>query len=262
MKFKQPQPHSSTIKSQILKRLKQLERKEGIRILYAVESGSRAWGFSSQDSDYDVRFIYVRRRDCYLSLEPKRDVIECPLENDLDISGWDLPKVLILFRKSNPPLYEWLQSPVVYIPPKPSIRQLKKIIPDYFSPRAGFFHYLAMAENNYKDYAGKSLIKPKKYLYVLRAIFACEWVRRFKSMPPTEFERLVAEQKLPVHVRTNLSDVLKRKMEGAEQDLKPRIAVLDEYIVKKIEVYKLIGAELPVPKELPYYPLAQTMASI
>ena len=101
------------MKEQIIARLRELEEKENIKILLAVESGSRAWGFESPDSDYDVRFIYVRNKDDYLCLEEPRDVIELPIEGDLDINGWDLRKALRLLYKCNPTLSEWLKSPIV-----------------------------------------------------------------------------------------------------------------------------------------------------
>lgn len=98
----------------IVKKLEEIERQDHVRILLAVESGSRAWGFASEDSDYDVRFIYVRPRNDYLRLEKFRDVIELPLEGELDINGWDLDKTLRLLRSSNPTLFEWFSSPIVY----------------------------------------------------------------------------------------------------------------------------------------------------
>jgi len=105
---------SSGKSSQIKAELARIEEDENISILWACESGSRAWGFESQNSDYDVRFIYLQRTEEYLRASDLRDVIEKPISDDLDISGWDLPKALRLFRKSNPPLLEWLQSPIVY----------------------------------------------------------------------------------------------------------------------------------------------------
>ena len=103
------------MKSRILSHLREIETTENVRIVYACESGSRAWGFPSADSDYDVRFLYVHPLEWYLSVDVKRDVIERPLQGGLDISGWDLKKALQLFRKSNPPLLEWLGSPIVYL---------------------------------------------------------------------------------------------------------------------------------------------------
>lgn len=98
----------------ILNKLDDIERKENVKIIYAVESGSRAWGFDSQDSDYDVRFIYVRPLNDYLSLEDIKDTIDYELNDVFDINGWDLKKALKLLYKSNPTLYEWKASPIVY----------------------------------------------------------------------------------------------------------------------------------------------------
>ena len=95
---------------EILKRLSTIESAQAITVLYACESGSRAWGFPSPDSDYDVRFLYVHDRDWYLTfdVERRRDVIECPIEDDIDCSGWDLRKALHLFTRTNGALLEWL----------------------------------------------------------------------------------------------------------------------------------------------------------
>lgn len=132
------------MRDRILESLSAIERDHGCTILLAVESGSRAWGFASQDSDYDVRFIYARPRDWYLSIaEHRRDVIELPIVDELDVNGWDLRKALRLFRKSNPPLLEWLTSPIVYRE-TPTAQRMRELIPQYYSPRASFYHYLHM----------------------------------------------------------------------------------------------------------------------
>lgn len=95
----------------IIEKLQQIEKQENVRILHAVESGSRAWGFESPDSDFDVRFIYVRPRDYYLKLEQTRDVLEFPINDLLDVNGWDLQKALRLLHRSNPSVFEWFKSP-------------------------------------------------------------------------------------------------------------------------------------------------------
>lgn len=105
---------SEAMRARIGAALDRIEREEGVRLLFAVESGSRAWGFPSPDSDYDVRFVYARPLDWCLSLEPGRDVIEPPIEGDLDINGWDVRKALILLKKPNPVALEWLLSPIRY----------------------------------------------------------------------------------------------------------------------------------------------------
>jgi len=128
------------VKEIIFEKLKAIEYQFDVRIRYACESGSRAWGFASPDSDYDVRFVYVHKADYYLSIDDQRDVIEVPINDLLDINGWELRKALRLFRKSNAPLYEWLQSPIVYSADSNFVSNMKALMPTYFSPRAGMHH--------------------------------------------------------------------------------------------------------------------------
>src|SRR5689334_14501823 len=136
---------------EIKNRLFEIEHQEKIQIFYACESGSRAWGFPSEDSDYDVRFLYVRPSEWYLSIdvEEKPDVIERPITDELDISGWDLRKALKLLRKSNPPLLEWLSSPIVYLEKLSIADRMRKLVPEYYSPKACLYHYLHMAQGNF-----------------------------------------------------------------------------------------------------------------
>lgn len=146
----------------ILSKLKEIENKENVKILLAVESGSRAWGFASPDSDYDVRFIYVRPKEDYLRLEKTRDVIELPIEGELDINGWDLDKTLRLLRASNPTLFEWFSSPIVYRETA-FAQDFRSIMQRYFSSKRGLSHYLSMASSNYREYLKGDTVKAKKY---------------------------------------------------------------------------------------------------
>lgn len=223
----------------ILDELGRIEREESIQILYACESGSRSWGFPSKDSDYDVRFIYVRPIDWYLSIYEKRDVIERPISDLLDINGWDLKKALNLFRKSNPPLLEWLQSPIVYRENREIVQQIRSISPLTFSPKSCTYHYLNMAKGNYRDYLQGERVRIKKYFYVLRPILACEWIEKHNTMPPIEFHKLV-DAALPKEseLRTVIDGLLKRKMAGDEMDDEPRIKAINEFLEKKIVYYE------------------------
>ena len=164
------------MKEIIVSKLNAIEYKSNVRILYACESGSRAWGFASPDSDYDVRFIYVHPREHYLSVDEQRDVIELPINDLLDINGWELRKALRLFKKSNGPLYEWLQSPVVYDQNNEFIDDLKNLMPHYFSPRANMHHYLSMAKTVFESDLAGGEVRLKKYFYALRPILACRWI--------------------------------------------------------------------------------------
>lgn len=155
---------NQSVESRIRGELRRLELVEDVTVLYACESGSRAWGFESVDSDYDVRFIYVRKTPWYLSVQRKRNVIEKPIDDELDISGWDVTKALQLLRRSNPPLLEWLQSPVVYVRKSSFVERMRGLMDEYYSPIACMYHYLHMAENNYRRYLREDNVWTKKYL--------------------------------------------------------------------------------------------------
>jgi predicted nucleotidyltransferase len=173
--------------------VKTVESEEDVVVLLAVESGSRAWGFPSTDSDYDVRFIYVRRPEWYLSIdfEGQRDVIERPLAGEIDLSGWGLRKALKLFHKSNPPLLEWLQCPIIYREQFSIAERLRRILPQFYSPKACFYHYLYMARGNVRECLRGDTVWRKKYFYVLRPLLAMRWIDQELGPVPIEFKRLV-----------------------------------------------------------------------
>jgi uncharacterized protein len=180
----------SMMREIILKEVQKLEVAHGVKILYACESGSRAWGFPSPDSDYDVRFIYTEPLNNYLSLHDKKDTIDLPVNALLDINGWDIRKALKLFLKSNGPLYEWLQSPIVYIETAGFLTDLIDLMPHYYSLLAGFHHYFSMARNAFENDLSGSEVKLKKYFYALRPLLSCLWIIEKRSLPPMEFGKL------------------------------------------------------------------------
>lgn len=234
------------IQMAIREQLDRLEREEEIRILYACESGSRAWGFPSQDSDYDVRFLYIRRPEWYLSIFERRDVIERPISDKLDIGGWDLRKALNLYRKSNPPLLEWLQSPIRYAEQFSIAERLREVLPLTFSPKSCMYHYLHMARGNYREYLRGDRVRLKKYFYVLRPVLACEWIGRFGDMPPMTFGELV-ERLLPGdgELRREIESLLARKMAGEELDDGPRLQPINDYLEERLPALEQQAASLP-----------------
>jgi hypothetical protein len=209
--------------------LRRIEGVDDVRVLYAVESGSRAWGFASRDSDWDVRFIYIRRPSWYLSVQRRRDVLEYPLDGDLDVSGWDVKKALGLFAKSNPPLLEWLRSPIVYREAFSVAQTLRSLSARYFSSRSCMHHYFHMAEGNYREYLHGDPVRVKKYFYVLRPVLACRWIAEHGTMPPMEFASLVNDQ-LPSDLRAVVSALLERKRSGEELATGPRIPAINEFL--------------------------------
>lgn len=221
---------AAPIHARILARLDAIESREDVRVVLAVESGSRAWGFASADSDWDVRFLYVRRPERYLSIEPPRDVIEDAAAPPLDVSGWDLAKALRLLRKSNPPLLEWLASPLVYREHPVVAPALRALRAPYHAPRAARRHYLHMARGNLREFLQGPEVRLKKYFYVLRPLLAVLWIERGLGPVPMEFDRLVAALVPPGSVRDAIADLVARKRAGAELDWGPRIEPISAFL--------------------------------
>lgn len=213
--------------------LENLEKKENIKILHCVESGSRAWGFASSDSDYDVRFIYVRPKDFYLRLDKTRDVIEWKLDETLDINGWDIQKALTLLQKSNPTLFEWNNSPIVYKTTE-EWKKVSNIINNYFVQTSGLKHYLSMAKSNKREFLSGETVKFKKYFYVLRPLLACKWILKNGTPPPMEFEVLV-DGFLENEIKPEVLKLLEIKRNSPEITHGERIDKINSYIDKTID---------------------------
>lgn len=224
-----------------------VEKELDVSILLAVESGSRAWGFASPDSDWDVRFLYVHRPEWYLSIEEKRDVIERMLPLDIDLAGWDLRKTLRLFRKSNPPLLEWLRSPLVYREQFSFAEQLRELSTSFFSPISVTYHYLSMAKRNHAQYLSGEQVRLKKYLYVLRPLLACDWISATGTMAPMEFQILLDRFMPDGEVRTGIDRLLKAKMSGGEMGVGARDPVLHHWIDKRLSHYEANPPSQKIP---------------
>ena len=224
-------------------KLEEIEKKENVRILYCVESGSRAWGFASPDSDFDVRFIYVRPKDYYLRLDKTRDVIEWQLDDTLDINGWDLQKTLILLHKSNPTIFEWANSPIVYKTTK-EWEAISNIINNYFQQKAILYHYLSIAKSTYKEYLISKDVRLKKYFYALRPILACKWIIEKKTVPPISFLEL-ADAYLDKEITPTIQDLLRLKMDTSELGESKRIDIINNYIESSIAEIEAILNDLP-----------------
>jgi uncharacterized protein len=218
----------------ILSCLGQIEKQQGVKILYACESGSRAWGFPSADSDYDVRFLYVHPLDWYLSVEKQRDVIEVPVDAVLDITGWDLRKALGLFRKSNPPLMEWLASPVVYRETSSLASRLRALREAYYLPFSCLHHYLSMANRHAGQVMGKERIKTKEYFYILRPLLAVEWIERGYGVAPTEFKALLEKLVDNTALMTAILRVITDKRQETEKDTRPPEPLILDYIEREL----------------------------
>src|SRR5690349_15035597 len=202
------------MKERVLAELRRIEQEQAVRVLLAVESGSRAWGFASPDSDYDVRFIYAHPRDWYVAVVEQRDVIEEMLPGDLDVSGWDLRKTLRLFSKCNLALNEWLGSPIVYSEVSEFRQQMAQLMPQFFNPITGIHHYRSMAVRTFTEHYAEGRIGIKKLFYVLRPLLACRWIERHSSQPPTEFAKLLAAGLITADEHEWIQNLLVRKADA------------------------------------------------
>lgn len=234
------------IEKVIQQQLDAIECEHGITFLYTCESGSRAWGFASPDSDYDVRFIYARPVESYLSIKPLSDVIELPVDDMLDISGWDIGKALRLLYKSNAPLLEWLQSPIVYRERTGVATQLRALAPQYFSPRAGIHHYTNMAYNAVVQLDGEA-VPLKKYFYALRPMLAAQWIVEHGTIPPMKFHVLRQQLHVPSSVSEEIDRLLVLKAATDERATLAPVPLLNNYIRHNLDTYKQAAAVLPVP---------------
>lgn len=223
--------------------LTRIETTYNITILYAFESGSRAWGFESEDSDYDVRFIYIHPTPWYLSIGKRRDVIEESSTSLLDLSGWDLTKALDLFRRSNPPLLEWIQSPIIYMSKSSLIESFRELLPHYYAPISCMYHYLHMAEGNMREYLKGDEVWTKKYFYVLRPILACMWIEMGIGAPPMEFRKLLEATVLDDNLLTEIEILLKAKREGHELRRGPRNEIISNFLENQL--YRLKSLHQP-----------------
>jgi predicted nucleotidyltransferase len=227
----------TNVRDEILRRMQAAESEHNVRILLAVESGSRAWGFGSPNSDYDARFIYAHPRDWYLSvsLEEQRDVIEYPIVDEIDLNGWDLRKALRLFSKSNPAFAEWIQSPIVYGEQTAFAGEARRLLPAVYSVEHGIYHYRSMAKTNYRGYLRADLVPLKKYFYVLRPLLSVKWLERYRCASPIEFQKLLHLVESDPVLVNDINALLERKRAAPEMGLEAPVASIHRFIERELE---------------------------
>ena len=235
----------------IKSRLALIAEEYQIRILYACESGSRAWGFPSPDSDYDVRFIYVHPIEWYLRLDEERDVIDLPLEETsaglLDLAGWELRKTLRLLSKSNPAIWEWLQSPICYHLTSPlNLQDYRNVLDPFYSPITACHHYLSICRNTMDQAFIGETVNVKKYFYMVRPLLAALWIERYRIVPPMELVLLLPIIDDQIKIQKCILDLQTHKLHTDEQVPIPRIAMLDDFLIRELARLQAAAKLLPV----------------
>lgn len=254
------------IRKEILDNLNKIEKQYNVKILLAAESGSRAWGFASPDSDYDVRFIYMHEPEDYLRIDPYKDVIEWQLDEVLDINGWDLKKTLKAFAKGNPNVLEWAYSPVVYRKTD-EFDLLKKTADHYFSEKTALCHYYGTAKSTYQGYLRGEQVRYKKYFYALRPLLCCRWIERYHEIPPVEFKKLLqlfdgTEEDLNGDLLDAVMDLLRKKADTEEKDLNLQMPVIIDFIRRECERQKQISDAAPDDHNKDYTEMNETFRKI
>ncbi len=254
------------IGGEIQENLDAIEKQYDVRILLAVESGSRAWGFASPDSDYDVRFIYAHRPEEYVRIDPMKDVIEWQLDEVLDINGWDVKKALLAFGKGNPNVMEWANSPIVYRK-SDDWEALKETALHYFSEKSALCHYYGTANSTLQGFLQREMIRYKKYFYALRPLLCCHWIERYHTVPPMEFEKLLLMFNEPDDVLTPelyaaIQELLVRKAETEEKDLNPQMPVIIDFIGNECARQKQISDAAPDDHRHDYRELNQAFRKL
>lgn len=219
-------------RNDILELLARVESEHGVAIAYACESGSRAWGFASPDSDFDIRFIFRHPLREYQRVLSPTDSIEISIKDDLDPGGWDVRKAAGLMRKSNGPLLEWLHSPIVYKAEENFLERWRASASDSLRPRHLADHYRGLAKQMWLVKLQSGQVRAKDYLYALRALACCRWTLEREEIPPVAFEK--AREVLPSGVQCLIPKLLEWKLRSGESAAMERVADLDEFIPLEI----------------------------
>jgi len=237
------------MKDKILQYLQQVQDEKEIEILLACETGSRAWGFPSPDSDYDVRFIYRHKKDWYLSLNEQKDTIEKMFENnELDLSGWDLKKSLNLLWKSNPPLLERIQSPIIYMCDNEFLKGINDLAQNSYSKIATMHHYLSMSKKMYSEVKDNPTVKLKKLFYALRTAIACKWIMEREEIPPILFQKMLKELDFEENIKQRIFELIDLKATKNENYLHNEEVAINKLIEKCIQDAEKVANSLPASK--------------
>ncbi|MEO0790631.1 MAG: nucleotidyltransferase domain-containing protein [Bacteroidota bacterium] len=234
------------VEDKILEYLKGIEEKSNVRILYACESGSRAWGFPSPDSDFDIRFIYVHSVDWYLSIDERKDAMDYMFENgDIDLSGWELRKALRLLKGSNMSLLEWPKSPIVYRANTQFLTDVQFLGEQFYSRIKGLHHYLSLARKMTESLVAERSFKLKKMLYALRAATNCRWILDRSDPPPVEFKDTYSDLGLSSELTERIDELIEFKQTKNESYLHTGEQLLVKYILDCIDLADTGGRLLP-----------------
>jgi predicted nucleotidyltransferase len=250
------------ITQSIIGKLAEIETSNEVRIPLAVESGSRGWGFAAANADYDCRFIYVHKRDRYLSVSDMDEFIDFELNETFDIKGYDLKRVMRYIMKSQATINEWLSSNVVYICNGPIVQRLRDLAAEFFNPIPVSHHYLNLARKMFIEITSSDNAKIKKYFYILRPIANLNYIYRFRKMPDMEYDRTLAKISPPPDILTAINALKEQKMIMLEHDRIPAHGLLTDYFKAEIERFDCLLKDMKHDKKTDYTALDEAFRAI
>ena len=250
------------IKQSILQKLKQTEETYEVKIPLAIESGSRGWGFAALDADYDCRFLYVHKKDWYLSVLERKDFIEYAVDEVFDIKGYDISRTLKYIMKPQATIYEWISSNVVYIRDIPVLAKLQDLAAEFFNPIPISYHYLYLARKMYADINEAPAAKIKKYFYILRPIANLNYIWQHRKMPYMEYDRTLAEIEICPAISSAIQELKERKMSAQEHDLIPKVEPLMDYFQSEIAKFDHCLKDMKHTKNKNYASVDEVFRSI
>jgi len=240
------------IKQNIIEKLHQIEAKHDMKIILAIESGSRGWGFAAADADYDCRFIYVHKAERYLSVFEMPEFIEHELNETYDIKGYDLKRAIKYIVKSQAVINEWLSSNVIYIKNESIIQRLQSLAADFFNPVPISHHYLSLARKMLAEITASDEAKIKKYFYILRPIANLNFIHQYNKMPFMEYDKTLEATAPPQDIFNAVQELKKRKASLPEHDKIPTHNQLIEYFSTEISKFEEILREAKQQKNKDY----------
>ena len=217
--------------------LHEIEEQYQVRILLAVESGSRAWGFESKDSDWDLRFICVHPPKWYFHIEEQKDTIEHMFPDEVDLAGWELGKALRLFKRSNPSFFEWTHSPIIYYADENFLSKIKALEGKYFHREKAMYHYNHIYKKHNDRYIEEFGLPLKRFLYYLRGILVCKWLTDYGTVPPVRFMELVDATVDDQSIKSKIAHLLELKRQSNEHNHEPIGQELFNWAQAKADYY-------------------------
>jgi len=253
---------NTAIKESIIDKLRHIEQTYEVKIIHAIESGSRGWGFAAANADYDCRFIYVHKVERYLSVLEMDEFIEYELDETYDIKGYDLKRVLRYIMKSQATINEWLSSNVVYIKNDSVASKLARLAADFFNPIPVSYHYLSLAKKTMAEITATDEAKIKKYFYILRPIANLNFIGQYGKMPYMEYDKTLDATAPPPDVVAAIQALKVQKSTLLEHDKIPQHTFLLDYFNSEISRFESVLKEMKHKKNTDYTSLDEAFRGI